>query len=171
VRLRFLNGAKARIFHLAFGDRNSFYVIAFDGGYLTRTVETDILRLVLGERYEVLVDFSQGEKNVMFYTTAQDDGTGDKLPLMAFAQAEDLKNDIKTIPQSFDEPDVIASSRARRRRRFLIDDRAEENMKVMMTTDAGQGGHVDMHDMMHGSKSASQTGNISPPRHPVSPWQ
>jgi len=169
VRLRFLNGANARIFHLTFGDKRPFHAIASDGGYLARTARTETLQIAPGERYEVLVDFSQGEKDVILYTSEQDDGSGDRLPLMTFVRAEDLKSDIKNIPQTLDGPgDNIAPSRAVRQRRFFMDDRMKENMKIMMTPENRHGGHdnmhnmmgmaADNHEMMHGSKSESQTG-------------
>ena len=58
VRLRLLNAANARIFDLRFSDRRPFFVIAGDGGLLAEPVEMRSLVVAPGERYEVLVDFS-----------------------------------------------------------------------------------------------------------------
>ncbi len=60
VRLRLLNAANARNFELAFSDRRTFHVIASDGGYLPAPVAMNGLTIAPGERFELLVDFSDG---------------------------------------------------------------------------------------------------------------
>lgn len=60
VRLRFVNGANARAFDLAFADGRAFHWIASEGGLLEKPVQSRSLRLSPGERAEILVDFSDG---------------------------------------------------------------------------------------------------------------
>jgi FtsP/CotA-like multicopper oxidase with cupredoxin domain len=60
VRLRLLNAANARNFDLRFGDRRPLFVIAGDAGFLSEPVEVRNLVIAPAERYEVLVDFSDG---------------------------------------------------------------------------------------------------------------
>ena len=60
VRLRVLNGANARIFDLSFSDGRAFHVVAGDGGFLAEPVELKRVIVSPGERYELLVDFSNG---------------------------------------------------------------------------------------------------------------
>ena len=60
VRLRLLNAANARNFDLRFADRRPFFVVAGDGGLLAEPVEVRDLVIAPAERYEVLVDFSDG---------------------------------------------------------------------------------------------------------------
>ncbi len=60
VRLRLLNGANARNFHLYFSDGRSFHVIATDGGYIRAPAPMTGLTIAPGERFEILVDFSDG---------------------------------------------------------------------------------------------------------------
>ncbi|MDX2275737.1 MAG: multicopper oxidase domain-containing protein [Hyphomonadaceae bacterium] len=60
VRLRLLNAANARNFVLSFEDGRSFHIIASDGGYLAAPVEATNLLIAPAERYEILVDFSDG---------------------------------------------------------------------------------------------------------------
>ena len=60
VRLRLLNAANARNFDLRFADRRPFFVIAGDGGLLAEPVEVRNLVIAPAERYEVLVNFSDG---------------------------------------------------------------------------------------------------------------
>ncbi len=60
VRLRLLNAANARNFDLRFTDRRPFFVVAGDAGLLAEPVEVRNLVIAPAERYEVLVDFSDG---------------------------------------------------------------------------------------------------------------
>ena len=74
VRLRFLDGANARNFDLRFRDGRKFYVIASDGGFLATPVAVTELTISPGERFEVLVDFSDGKAVVL--DTGPDDHQG-----------------------------------------------------------------------------------------------
>ncbi|MBK8950303.1 MAG: multicopper oxidase domain-containing protein [Flavobacteriales bacterium] len=56
VRLRCLNGASERTFLLGFSNGMSFHVIGTDGGLLAAPVSLTRLRLMPGERVELLVD-------------------------------------------------------------------------------------------------------------------
>jgi len=60
VRLRLLNAANARNFDLRFDDGRTFHVIASDGGYLPAPVAMTALTIAPSERFEILVDFSDG---------------------------------------------------------------------------------------------------------------
>jgi blue copper oxidase len=71
VRLRLLNAANARNFDLRFDDGRTFHVIASDGGYLPAPVATTMLTIAPSERFEILVDFSDGNAAVL--ETAADD--------------------------------------------------------------------------------------------------
>jgi len=68
VRLRLLNAANARNFHLGFDDGRAFTVIASDGGYLTAPVPMAALTISPGERFEIIVDFSDGAGAVLATT-------------------------------------------------------------------------------------------------------
>jgi len=61
VRLRLLNAANARNFDLRFTDRRPFFVIAGDAGLLPEPVELRNLVIAPAERYEILVNFSNGQ--------------------------------------------------------------------------------------------------------------
>jgi blue copper oxidase len=65
VRLRLLNAANARNFHLGFEDGREFHVIASDGGYLAAPVALRALTIAPGERFEVLVAFSESGPTVL----------------------------------------------------------------------------------------------------------
>ncbi|WP_416260883.1 multicopper oxidase CueO [Gibbsiella quercinecans] len=61
LRLRFLNGCNARSLRLAASDNRPLYVIASDGGFLNEPVKLHELPILMGERFEVLVDTSDGQ--------------------------------------------------------------------------------------------------------------
>lgn len=61
LRLRLLNGCNARSLNLAASDNRPLYVIASDGGLLAEPVKLNELPMLMGERFEVLVDISDGK--------------------------------------------------------------------------------------------------------------
>jgi blue copper oxidase len=61
LRLRLLNGCNARSLNLATSDNRPLYVIASDGGLLAEPVKVSELPMLMGERFEVLVDTSDGK--------------------------------------------------------------------------------------------------------------
>jgi FtsP/CotA-like multicopper oxidase with cupredoxin domain len=62
VRLRLLNASNANFMTLSMAN-GPLNVIASDGGFLNSTVQTDILLMSPGERYEVLVDMKKVDIN------------------------------------------------------------------------------------------------------------
>ncbi|WP_248890689.1 multicopper oxidase CueO [Citrobacter freundii] len=58
LRLRLLNGCNARSLNIAASDNRPLYVIASDGGLLAEPVKVTELPMLMGERFEVLVDVS-----------------------------------------------------------------------------------------------------------------
>jgi len=61
LRLRLLNGCNARSLKIATSDNRPLYVVASDGGFLAEPVQLNELELLMGERFEVLVDTSDGQ--------------------------------------------------------------------------------------------------------------
>jgi len=61
LRLRLLNGCNARTLNFALSDGRRMYVIASDGGHLAEPVAVTELPVLTGERFEVLVDISDGK--------------------------------------------------------------------------------------------------------------
>ncbi|WP_409075248.1 multicopper oxidase CueO [Pantoea sp. C3] len=60
LRLRLLNGCNARSLHIAASDKRPLYVIGSDGGLLAEPVKIASLPLLPGERFEVMIDTSDG---------------------------------------------------------------------------------------------------------------
>ena len=63
VRLRILNAEIERGYNLGFSDNRTFYVIANDGGLLTKPIAVTRMKLLVGERVEILVDLSNDALN------------------------------------------------------------------------------------------------------------
>ncbi|WP_206291166.1 multicopper oxidase domain-containing protein [Humisphaera borealis] len=61
VRLRILNAEIERGYQLGFSDNRKFYLIATDGGLVDKPVPLSRIKLMVGERIEILVDLS-GDK-------------------------------------------------------------------------------------------------------------
>jgi bilirubin oxidase len=58
VRLRILNAEIERAYNLGFSDNRNFYIIGNDGGLLNAPVTVNRVKLLVGERVEILVDLS-----------------------------------------------------------------------------------------------------------------
>jgi bilirubin oxidase len=71
VRLRILNAEIERGYNLGFSDNRTFYIIANDDGLLDAPVPVTRVKLVVGERIEILVDLTK-------------DAQGSSLDLKAF---------------------------------------------------------------------------------------
>lgn len=78
VRLRLLNASSARVFDFALDDTRGFELIASDGGLLAESVALRGIRLSPGERAEVLVPLSPGER-VTLRSTPPDLGVPEPL--------------------------------------------------------------------------------------------
>mgnify|MGYP001829027516 FL=1 len=78
VRFRILNGSNARFYDLQFDDKREFYVIATEGGFLNAPVPESNFQVWPGERYEILVDFSDSST---IFLTATDPENGRDQPL------------------------------------------------------------------------------------------
>jgi blue copper oxidase len=130
VRLRILDGANARNFYLRFSDRRTFYVIASDSGMLAAPVAVTELRISPGERFEILVDFTD-HRAVMLETgpdeelgafggVAERRIDGEYEPVMRFEPTGAL-HAVKDLPAQLVEPAAADPARAVRRRQFILD--------------------------------------------------
>jgi blue copper oxidase len=145
VRLRLLNGANAQNFELRFSDQRTFHVIASDGGFLPAPIAVTQLRISPAERFEVLVDFADGEavaletgpdQEMGIFGRLASDGSADYVPVMRFEPTA-TKPLVKEMPARLVELSAASAASAVRRRQFFV------NSGVCMTrTRAGE--HADM---------------------------
>jgi FtsP/CotA-like multicopper oxidase with cupredoxin domain len=150
VRLRLLNAANARNFDLRFADGRTFHVIASDGGYLPAPVAMTSLVIAPSERFEILVDFSDGKAVVL--ETAPDDkmmrGMGGGMmggmaesiggPLLRFEPGPALAGVTRTLPRTLVPLAAADPGRAIRRRSVSLD------MGPSMMRGQGAGGGMRM---------------------------
>lgn len=61
IRLRLLNGCNARSLTVSTSDKRNMYVIASDGGFLAEPVSLQALPMLMGERFEILIDARNGK--------------------------------------------------------------------------------------------------------------
>jgi len=73
VRLRILNAEIERGYNLGFSDNRTFYIIANDGGLLNAPVSATRVKLMVGERVEIMVDLSNvtGSIDLKAYNAGQ----------------------------------------------------------------------------------------------------
>src|SRR5690625_3734152 len=92
VRFRLLNGSNMRNYTFKLSNNQSFQQVASDGGLLNEPVELTELQLTPSERAEIVVDFSEIEKNkdVELIT---DDGTV-LLPFKVEGAEKEVKDEI-----------------------------------------------------------------------------
>lgn len=128
VRLRMVNGANARFFDLAFSDARIFHWIASEGGLLEKPVALRSLRLVPGERAEILVDFSNGRPATL--TTGPDSSLSMMRMMTPMSGASETTviefipqgsgSSSLQVPQRLHAPEPRIPSTALRRRRFEL---------------------------------------------------
>lgn len=128
VRLRLLNAANAQNFELRFSDKRTFYVIASDGGFLSEPVAVTQLTISPAERFEVLVDFTDG--NLVALETGPDeemgvfgrvapDGSADYVAIMRFEPTA-ITPFVNKLPTRLVEPDSVSPASAVQRRQFIL---------------------------------------------------
>ena len=162
VRLRLLDGANARNFKLAFSDDRLFHVVANDAGWLAEPVPLREIELTPGERYEILVDLSDG-KPVDLVTWPDHNGRfGDGLTDRAkefIARLRERREAVLrfepqaapnrtklSVPSRLVNPGLADPARSVRKRSFTLDSMMMANMPMMRgsgnTAVAGHGGHA-----------------------------
>lgn len=134
VRLRLLNGSNARTLRLGFDDGRAFHAIASDAGYLAAPVNLKDIVLAPGERYEILVDFSDGD-SVALQSLPHSVGARSGMPMMRMMQAgPDRAEPVmrfepdatlpvaeQKIPTKLDGPSAPDASKSARRREAVLE--------------------------------------------------
>lgn len=170
VRLRLLNASNSRNYHFHFSDGRMMHAIASDGGFLAKPAAVDILTIAPGERYEVLVDFSNGM--AADFTSLPDDGSGrtPKLSdarnlehLMRFEVSDGLKADVMKLVSALEEPAAADPAKSVKTRSFVFDENMAGNMAMMRKKMMG-GESSPMGQMDHSKMDHSQMGQMQMPQ-------
>jgi blue copper oxidase len=129
VRLRLLNAANAQNFDLRFKDGRTFHVIASDGGFLPAPVPVTRLMISPAERFEILVDFSDGktvaletgpDKEMGEFGRVAPDGSTDYVAVIQFKPTSKTPL-VRRMPNRLLGPAPAAVASAVRRRQFVLD--------------------------------------------------
>jgi blue copper oxidase len=129
VRLRLLNAANAQNFDLRFKDGRPFHVIASDGGFLAAPVAIKQLIISPAERFEILVDFTDGkpvaletgpDKEMGEFGRVAPDGSADYVAVMQFEPTPTMPL-VKQVPNRLIELATASAASAARRRQFVLD--------------------------------------------------
>ncbi|MDZ7711370.1 MAG: multicopper oxidase domain-containing protein [Roseovarius sp.] len=127
VRLRLVNGSNARIYPLSFADGREMHLIATDGGLLDRPIALNRLTIAPGERYEVLVDFSNGQGSTLVSGTNPNmmmgrmRGGGGAFTVLPFHVDTSLRARIAQLPDDLGGSRPSGPTAAEVTRRFSLD--------------------------------------------------
>ncbi len=124
VRLRLLNASSARIYDFRFDDEREFAVVGSDGGLLAAPASVDSLLLSPGERAEIVVRMSPGERVVLQSTPpdlgglpviSQGNGGEDSFDVLQLRAAEALapRPELPAALAALPEPEVSDVSQER----------------------------------------------------------
>jgi len=130
VRLRLLDGANARNFDLRFADKRTFHVVASDAGFLAKPVAVSQLTISPGERYEILVDFTDGKAVTletgpdveigMFGEFTDHLAEGEYMPVMRF-EPTSAPGAVRRLTTRLVEPAAADPGKVVGRRQFVLD--------------------------------------------------
>lgn len=171
IRLRLLNGCNARSLNISTSDGRKMYVVASDGGLLAEPVALTELPILMGERFEVLIDVSDGHAfdlvtlpvGQMGMTIAPFDQ-----PLPVLRIETTLTNGEGKLPSTLAAISAVPSLAGLNRRRFhlMMDMRLDMQGMMMLREKYGaqamgnMGGHgAMMGNMDHGAMMNS--GNMN----------
>lgn len=179
VRLRLLDGANARNFKLAFADDRTFHVIANDGGWLAEPVPLKEIEISPGERYEIVVDLSDGRAIDLLTWPDHNGRFGDGVTERAkefVARMRERREVVlrlepgpagdrpkRDLPRRLQNPGPADVAKAVRRRSFTFDSMMMTNMQMMRGGGAmGHAGHgapsAPESASRHGASSAMRMG-------------
>ncbi|MEG0277874.1 MAG: multicopper oxidase CueO [Morganella sp. (in: enterobacteria)] len=170
LRLRLLNGCNARSLRIATSDGRPLYVVASDGGLLGEPVKLQELPILMGERFEVLVDTSDGQPFDIITLPVRQMGMtlapfDNPLPVLAVRPTLDAaRGKLPDVLAAM--PALIDASRLPVREFRLMMDMRLDMQGMMMLTDkygpqamAGMGNHGGMGNMGgHGNMGGGMKG-------------
>ena len=153
VRLRLLNGSNARGYEFHLSGKESFYKIATEGGFLDEPVEMTSLRMVPGERNEIMINLSDGKsRQLLSKLVPLDDDVLEEL-FPRTARVLQIRVDGTKRGQGQLPPRLNSIERLRRQ-----DVRVVRDFRLQMEH-RGQAGH-DMHSMFAINGKAMHPGRI-----------
>ena len=160
-RLRVLNAANGRFYHLRFRDRRPFQVIGSDQGLLASPASMTSLFLAPGERADIVVDFSGAGGS-----TAE--LMNDALPLMRFAVRQGVVRDESRVPTVLRELPRVTASTASRTRELTLDEYSDCIATPMLMLLNGKRWHEPVTETVTlGSTEMWNLVNLTEDTHPI----
>lgn len=147
VRLRILNAEVERGYNLGFSDNRTFYIIANDGGLLNAPVAVTRVKMMVGERVEILVNLGTDSVNASLdlkaFNSGQAQGFPGSEPQQSGLNGSLLNNKdfgvlhIKVIPATSNPVTVVPTTLANNT--YWTEADATVNKTITVTPGSGQG--------------------------------
>jgi spore coat protein A len=160
-RLRVLNAANGRFYHLRFRDGRPFQVIGSDQGLLASPSTMKSIFLAPGERADIVVDFAAlrgGTVELM----------NDALPLMRFAVGQGAVRDDSRVPDVLRDLPRVTASTASKTRELTLDEYSDCVATPMLMLLNGKRWHDPVTESVKlGSTEMWNLVNLTEDTHPI----
>jgi len=143
VRLRFLNGSNARSYTITTSDQRDMHIIASDGGLLSNPVPVKEFDIIAGERYEVIIDTSDGKAFDVFTLPFEQMGMKSKpfhQPLPIFSVSPISKQSFGKLPNELATLPTVDTTKAHKTRSITLEMNSgidKQAMAIMMSRKKG----------------------------------
>lgn len=160
-RLRVLNAANGRFYHLRFRDGRPFQVIGSDQGLLAAPATMTSVFMAPGERLDVVVDFSAlrgGAVELM----------NDALPLMRFAVGQGQVRDDSRVPDVLRDLPRVSGASASKSRELTLDEYSDCVATPMLMLLNGKRWHDPVTESVKlGATESWNLVNLTEDTHPI----
>jgi spore coat protein A len=160
-RLRVVNAANGRFYHLRFKDGRPFQVIGSDQGLLAAPAPMKAIFLAPGERADIVVDFASlrgGAVELM----------NDALPLMRFAVGQGEVRDDSRVPDVLRDVPRVTEASASRKRELTLDEYSDCVATPMLMLLGGKRWHDPVTEKIAlGSTEMWSLVNLTEDTHPI----
>ncbi|NID15596.1 multicopper oxidase family protein [Luteibacter yeojuensis] len=160
-RLRVLNAANGRFYHLRFRDGRAFQVVGSDQGLLAAPAAMTSIFLAPGERADIVVDFADlrsGAAELM----------NDALPLMRFAVGRGLVRDDSRVPDALRDLPRVDETTASKTRELTLDEYSDCVATPMLMLLNGKRWHDPVTEKVRlGSTETWRLVNLTEDTHPI----
>ena len=160
-RLRVLNAANGRFYHLRFRDGRPFQVIGSDQGLLAAPVTMRSLFLAPGERADVVVDFAAARGSDL-------ELMNDAIPLMRFAVGKGAVKDDSRVPSVLRDITRFTEASASKSRDMTLDEYSDCIATPMLMLLNGKRWHEPVTERITlGSTEMWNLVNLTEDTHPI----
>ena len=160
-RLRVLNAANGRFYHLRFRDGRTFQVIGSDQGLLAAPATVTSVFMAPGERMDVVVDFATlrgGSVELM----------NDALPLMRFAVGQGQVRDDSRVPDVLRDLPRVTEASASKSRELTLDEYSDCVATPMLMLLNGKRWHDPVTESVKlGATESWNLVNLTEDTHPI----